>query len=115
MLSAAERQNNMTKSERRLLVYVTAAVSVLLAVVIVFLSILVYNNVQEKNLKGYNEENQRDIFAECAYVAQAHMNCRTGEDDIREIYDFACVSDWYSNYIGFCFFFEPSGYVIVTS
>lgn len=61
MLSAAERQNNMTKSERRLLVYVTAAVSVLLAVVIVFLSILVYNNVQEKNLKGYNEENQRDI------------------------------------------------------
>lgn len=102
----------MTKSERRCLIFATVGISIILLLIIVASGFAIFELIDSKHRKGYNENNKRDIFAECAYVAQAQMNCY---DDSRTIGDYTPVVDKYWNYIGFCFFFEPSGYVVVTS
>jgi hypothetical protein len=102
----------MKKSERRCLIFATVGVSIILLLIIVASGFAIFEHIDSKHRKGYTENNKRDIFAECAYVAQAQMNCY---DDSRKIGDYTPIFDMYWNHTGFCFFFEPSGYVVVTS
>ncbi len=53
----------------------------------------------------------RDVFAECALVAQSQMNCY-GD---RHIKDYSFINDLRFNFIGYCFNFDGGGYVIVTA
>lgn len=107
----------MTKSEKRLLIFVTTAVCILLAVAIAASAFVVFNYINRKHIKGYSEDNSRDIFEECAYIAQAHINCceDAASSEIRIISDYTVVWDWYANPIGYCFYFKPTGYALITS
>lgn len=61
---------------------------------------------------GHKLAKDRDIFAECALVAQSQMNYHYPDKHIR---DYAFVQDLKGEYIGCCFNFDGGGYVIVTS
>ncbi len=76
----------MTKSERRWLKILTVLVAVLLVASITPLVYVFGRDIYESFTESGKDEVERDVFADCAYIAQAHMNCY---DDTRQISDYA--------------------------
>lgn len=102
----------VTKSERRWLKVLTVLVVVFVIMAMIPVAVILGRNIHNDLSSSRRDEEQRNVFADCAYIAQAHMNCY---DDGRQIVDYAKVVNWYDALVGYCFFFDEGGYALVTS
>ena len=102
----------MTKSERKWLKLLTVLVIILLITSFLPLAYIFGDKIYNSIEKSRRDEVQRNVFGDCAYIAQAHMNCY---DDDRQIVDYAKVVNWQDSFVGYCFFFDKGGYALVTS
>lgn len=102
----------MTKSERKWLKLLTVLVIVLLITSFLPLAYIFGDKIYNSIEKSRRDEVERNVFSDCAYVAQAHMNCY---DDERRIVDYRKLVNWQDSFIGYCFFFDKGGYALVTS
>ena len=102
----------MTNSERKWLKLLTVLVIVLLITSFLPLAYIFGDKIYNSIEKSRRDEVERNVFSDCAYVAQAHMNCY---DDERRIVDYRKLVNWQDSFIGYCFFFDKGGYALVTS